>query len=523
VELTCPKCGATHSVDAPSGVRRALRFRCTACGHGFTVQAAPSDGLPVAVGAPAVPRPAAPVALPAFVDVRPDAILSVLAGADTWAVDAPETLLAWILEGRVLPEDVGLDASGRRTVLAARPALAPFFAAARVLEDVRAGRLVPAVAASAPAEPAGTPAALPVAKVPVAEVPVADAPVDDAPIEAIVPPLDLGEDPPTTVMTPDAYAAVASQVGSTPVPLAALLALPRDETQEQAEPGPPPAMALPPLLPSPTEEATASEVTVAVPETVQAVQAPAPEPPAPDAFDWNAPPPPPPTFPWARVLAGGVVVAGVAVALLRGGGDAPQPDARPAASPVVAKGAGAPLPSAPAASAAAKPDAPPPDIVGKVPVQTPVPAPTPAPAAVAAAAAPAPAAVAAAAAPAPAASPAPAAAPARAAEPPPGLSAAPAAPAPASRPRNPAALVKAGWAAVEGGDLGRAKGLFGDAVAAGGGATALHGRGYTLQQLGDVEGAVRDYCAALAANPPGDVRAEVQTFLQRSKRTCGAP
>ena len=314
-------------MDAPSGVRRALRFRCTACGHGFTVPAAPSDGLPVAVGAPAVPRSAASVAPPAFVDVRPDAILSVLAGADTWAVGAPETLLAWILEGRVLPEDVGLDASGRRTVLAARPALAPFFAAARVLEDVRAGRLVPAVSASAPAEPAATPAALPVA-----EVPVADAPVDDAPIEAIVPPLDLGEDPPTTVMTPDAYAAVASQVGSTPVPLAALLALPRDETQEQAEPGPPPAMALPPLMPSPTEEATASEVTVAVPETVQAVQAPAPEPPAPDAFDWNAPPSPTPTFPWARLLAGGVVVAGVAVALLRGGGDAPQPDARPAAS-----------------------------------------------------------------------------------------------------------------------------------------------------------------------------------------------
>jgi Tfp pilus assembly protein PilF len=80
--------------------------------------------------------------------------------------------------------------------------------------------------------------------------------------------------------------------------------------------------------------------------------------------------------------------------------------------------------------------------------------------------------------------------------------------------------VREGWNAVEAGDLGRAREAFSRAVDAGGGAAALHGRAYVAQQSGDMSGATRDYCAALASGPSDDIRAEAEAFLQRSRRSC---
>jgi hypothetical protein len=81
------------------------------------------------------------------------------------------------------------------------------------------------------------------------------------------------------------------------------------------------------------------------------------------------------------------------------------------------------------------------------------------------------------------------------------------------------ALVKSGWAAAEKSDFGGAISLFDQAVKAGGGADARFGRGYARENVGDVAGAVIDYCASLnGAN--AERKREVEGILSRLGRTC---
>ncbi len=558
--LACPKCATRHDVDMPTAAPgRALRFRCTECAHAFSVTADMFVATTPAAVAPPVhlpspSEPPAPPVLPPAPQPQDDTIVRVVAGEDDWRVGSPALLHAWCLEGRVLPEDTGVTADGRQVTLHSRGELLPFFEAARVLAAVREGRIAlgpsvmdapapetphadthtapdvandgPAVAFAppddlAPLEPESP--ATPAPPAPFLDPTVGffedDAFTDErAPLAALVPAEALDEDRPTTigVVDEEALAAAAARARATPVPLAELLAgavaaLPREDTHEQDVPAPPPAMVRPPArtivpdeVPAPAASpidadlANSREVTVAVPE------------PAPIADVWSAPPPQPADLPWAKVAAGGVVLAVVAVFAMRGA-ETPAPTVT-TPEPV----AEAPVPAAEVPAATNTPPATPPTDAKEPAAATP----EPAKASVAPTATPE--------APKPAAPPPSATAPAPKPVPPVATPAptpattttASARPTTTPRPRGPGATVKEGWSAVELGDFPRAKDLFSQAITLGGGSPAFHGRGYANERLGDLNAAVSDYCAALGASPSDPIRAELEASLRRAKRTC---
>ena len=81
------------------------------------------------------------------------------------------------------------------------------------------------------------------------------------------------------------------------------------------------------------------------------------------------------------------------------------------------------------------------------------------------------------------------------------------------------ALLKSGWAAAEKSDYAGAVGLFDQAIKAGGGADARFGRAYARENLGDIAGAVADYCAS-QGGANAERKREVEGILSRLGRTC---
>jgi Flp pilus assembly protein TadD len=100
------------------------------------------------------------------------------------------------------------------------------------------------------------------------------------------------------------------------------------------------------------------------------------------------------------------------------------------------------------------------------------------------------------------------------------VAAAPAVPRPPAPPRGAKALVDEGWKYANNGNYEAAKASFSEAVGMGAGWSALYGRGYATEKLGDPGGAVADYCRALASGPSADMRGELEAFVRRLGRSC---
>ena len=94
-------------------------------------------------------------------------------------------------------------------------------------------------------------------------------------------------------------------------------------------------------------------------------------------------------------------------------------------------------------------------------------------------------------------------------------------PKPAEKPPSGKRLVTDAWKAVDAGEYDKAHGLFDRAFEASGSATALYGRGYTNEKLGDKVSAADDYCHALAVGGLDvDMTREVEGGLRRVGRAC---
>ena len=623
--LGCPRCGATNDVDVPSGRRpgRTLRMRCAACGQ--NVALADLAAAAVAVVPPAVSVEAPPL------DAKASRVVAVEAQEDMgarWPVPEEATLLRWILQGRVLPDDIGIDAGGARGALGERAELAMFFEAARRLAGAQDAGGV-GTAALPPEGPIAefvphdvppsfedvTVAAIPALVDPVTasvgtpnETSDADAEADFVPFAEPEPETDFAP----LAVSPSAPLAEHETTAFAPLPVSAGAPLPvlpghrtivpeESASSEEDEFRPHPeldeAIAMPglgsrtdgtgwPVLASVALRAEATSPTspgsfeeratvvspsagASVRESAEAAAGEvldlgplaaffpaAPEAQASDAqasdvtvnFStealaaadrlpgiarveadlWAEPPrrggsrhwpvvvgvilalgagstwwvrsgkvETPPMTPAADALtaSAGTPAEGTPAADATTSASSPLPTGAPAVPASPAPAALPPVPAAPAALETSKPAVP---AAVPAPVSAPVPAPVSAPAVPVAAPTPA---------------PVKPAAPALPAAP----SAAPRPPAPA---RGAKALVDEGWKYANTGNFDAAKASFSEAVNLGGGWSALYGRGYATEKLGDQGGAVADYCRALAAGPSPDMRGELEAFVRRLGRSC---
>ncbi len=610
--LTCPRCGATNDVDVPAGHRpgRTLRMRCAACGQNVA--------LGDLAAAAAVMPPSKSEAVPAVstvstqVDAQALRVVAIEAQEDMgarWPVPEEATLLRWILQGRVLPDDIGIDAGGARVELGERAELTMFFAAARSLTGVSAGAAsgaLPEVEEAGDLVPADLTSSF-------EDVTVTTNPAEAEaaePVESMVAPrpVDVAAEPGVAMFGSDAemefvpfaepeflalpVSAGAPRAGVSPFAGHRTIVPEEPALDEDDEFRPLPeldeAIAMPglgsvtdgggwpvlafasargeatsPTSPGPVEE----RATVVAPSSVASVRESAAgstgevldlgplaaffpavleeSPPdvtmnfstealaaadrlpgvsRGDADPWAEPPP---RSTAARWPVGVAIVLALGVGgtwLVRSGQVATPPPApaaellaRPSENPAeLAAGAQepAPSPSAPSSGTA-------------TPAAEPVAAPIATPAAPVAPAVPLPPAVPPSTAPLASASasvppsvrvnpPVPVAAAPRPAV----AVAAPASPRPAAPARSAKALVDEGWKYANAGNFESAKASFSDAVGMGGGWSALYGRGYATEKLGDPGGAVADYCRALAAGPSSDMRGELEAFVRRLGRTC---
>jgi hypothetical protein len=609
--LTCPRCGATNDVDVPAGHRpgRTLRMRCAACGQNVAL----GD-----LAAAAVMPPSKTEAVPAVstaatqADAQASRVVAIEAQEDMgarWPVPEEATLLRWILQGRVLPDDIGIDAGGARGALGERAELTMFFEAARsltgVLADAVSGAL-PEVEEAGDLVPADLSSAF-------EDVTVTTSPAEAEsaePVEAMPPPgpVDLTAEPGVPMFGSDAevefvpfaepeflalpVSAGAPRAGVSPFAGHRTIVPEEPALDEDDEFRPLPeldeAIAMPglgsstdgggwpvlafasargeatsPTSPGPVEE----RATVVAPSSVASAREPAAastgevldlgplasffpagldeSPPdvtvnfstealaaadrlpgvsRADADPWAEPPRRSNAARWPVGVAIVLALGAGATWLVRSGKVATPPVvpaaellARPSENPAeLAAGAQepAPSPSAPSsgtATPAAEPVA--------APIATPAVAPAVAPAV-----------------PLPPAAP-PSTAPLASASVPPSVRvnppvsvaaaprpavavAAPTSPRPAAPTRSAKALVDEGWKNANAGNFDAAKASFSDAVGMGGGWSALYGRGYATEKLGDQGGAVADYCRALAAGPSSDMRGELEAFVRRLGRTC---
>lgn len=505
MDVTCPRCDARHSFDAPATVRagaaRSLRFRCPACGYAFqvdtgsrvgpppppaSVRLSPLGGAEPETGAGRGPTP---MGFPGRVGAPGNPLGWVRVEGTLFAIPDRATLQRWILERRVLRDDLWSPDGQAWLPVREDPELQLFFVAAE--------RLAVAAGTSAVSAPAARPA--PVASA-AAGGPVAPLPEEDEVTQAELPRVAGSEldrrarnlaDAAFTATLPGEVDEVETGLSGPTAPAAgggeAVLL---DDGAAARPPAPPAIASAPPSPPS---------------GLLSAPLDPSPPVPLPSAFDDLDPPPPPPRR-WGRVALaaiGAAVLGFVGVTLGVGALDR---------SP-------APAPAAPSPPAA-------PDPVDVLAAELPAPATgeaaTPAPS-VPEAAAPAPSAP-------EAAAPAPS-------------SAAPAAPAAPDRvpvktavassstsagstaagaPRVGVEPRSAAWRALEAGEHTRAYDLFSRALQdAPGDPSLLYGRGLVSERLGDPISAGADFCDALAREPAEDLRAKLQAAVERIGRACG--
>jgi hypothetical protein len=542
VEITCPRCTARHDIDLPGGARarsaRPLRFRCSHCGHSFTVdpavaaavagagaQRAPERNLPPAAAeAPPSSRHGAPVAPALPTGARSpggsasqpvtEAITRVQVQGHPFDIPDLATLQRWILEERVRPDDLCARDGGPWVPLHTRAELALFFSAAArlsespaAIERLVAPPIVPPLPSSDPATVllAGAPHALDDAEraTTVADPPTA-APGDPEDTRAqstlLAPFLPEPREAPTVVSAPDL---------SRDVP-----ALPMGATSGSAnEPaatspfGGPPSRPLGDFGPSPGVAGTLAPV----PDADNAFDFPAQ--PDHDVFTDAAPRAPARA---ARGLVTGVVVVLAVIGVFAGvrsfgSGSHARPEAEPAAAARTAEPPAAkpPLEAEPATptdppAAAAASDAP------AVPAEPPAAAvPAPAPEAPAN--------------PAPSAAAPPTAAPAAKAPAREKVAPSTAAGTKSTRPASsgvPQRMLSEGWKAVEAGDFEAAHDRFSLALQGKASAGALYGRGYANEKLGRKGEAGSDYCRALGLEADVDLTREIQSGLRRIGHAC---
>ncbi len=522
MDITCPQCATRHAIDLPSGARsrapRALRFRCSHCGHSFSVDPtvvegpAPSrSGAPLVAAAPSAAPSEAPPSrrgspTPVAANDPPD---RVLVDGREFSVPDLGTLQRWILEERVRPDDLCARGSGPWGPLHARAELALFFtAAARLAEGPHAIERViaptvdpePSLPADPPTEVAATSQdAVPHASgnlVTLAADPLGlaigapparvEAGPQGAPVNATTTTsgLDLTREAPTVVGAPDvsrdrqgpAAPVTTPAPGHEPefeFPTASPALDTRDDVFTESEAPAPSAgprwawmvgvtvvavfaVFLGTRLVGPAKHARPT------PEDVADAQ-------AASTNDLPAPSAPPPTATPEPMQASGIVTPPEGTAATAG-----DPVSAPESS-ATATNAAASAPAAPVARAATPPS-------GSASSSTPAP---------------------------PAKADAPAAADATQRK-----------SGSTSSGASPAKLLSDGWSAIERGDARGALDSFSRAVEKKRTPGALFGRGYANEKLGSTDAAAADYCGARDLGPDTDMMREIESGLRRLGRSC---
>lgn len=561
MEISCPRCQSLHEIEPPASVRargpRSLKFRCSHCGHTFTVDPAPLSNLEPAQS-PTLPGPMA------------EPIQKVRFGGQEWSVPDGAALVRAILDGRI-DREAQVSNHGLRWVRAGdREDLRIFFEAFdavsfqqrnlrtempaeaddEIIVDVGDGDEAPPIPPGVPAVMVGIPGA-PLERLDLdtvvmdfanrddtQEQTVSSLGVDEAPIPDVPAGFDVLEEPRRPVAAPGPGLPVEAgprgpelaPAAPNPEPPVALprpipTGLPTRGPAVLAPPAPPPS--IPPTL-VPADAAPLTRLPdppvvrspEVLPESRPAVPVqrsrPAPVgPPSPqvlpdfdgapsarahDVFEDEVEPQRGNTGLWLAALLLGLaaVIAGGWWVVSSRGGETPE---KPVAS---AELPAPPVETPPAEAAVAPPVAP--------AVETPAAPPVEAPVAAAPVAAP----------PAPPPEAKPVKAPeTRTTKPPEARTEAkPTEKPPEAKPSS-KKLVSEAWKAVDAGDFQKAHGLFDRAFESTNSATALYGRGYANEKLGDKVSAADDYCHALAVGGLDvDMTREVEGGLRRVGRTC---
>ncbi|MFZ5475137.1 MAG: MJ0042-type zinc finger domain-containing protein [Myxococcota bacterium] len=501
MEITCPRCQTRHLIDFPATARarpaRAPKFRCSHCGHTFAVDpAAPAPETPPAPVEP--PRQGGPEI---GTNAPPGELIQMLqSNGQIWPVPDMATLHRWILEGRVGRADLASNHGMRWQRIGDRGDLELFFTAAdRMREAANRRDVLPFPPPSAreedevfvetgeaPPEEAARPGAVSFSTlIPPEPTEVADLPDTTQVHDPGAFARDHDTQEQTIHSVDDLRRGLPPIVPEAPEPTANLrgmrtvrpLDLPRLPTEE----------------PEPTQELKQGRVRppappIAPPDPMfsdleQGFQSSSPRV-AGDVFD----DPPPQSSPnrgmWLFIggigsLAIAVLIAAVVVVVAKSE-PAPAADGK-----AVVEGA-ATTPVAVAPVDPAKPQPAKDDAADKAAAEK---------AAAEKAAA------------------EKAAAEKAAAQPKP--------PSTGGGGSSATSLVSQGWKAVEAGDMLKAHGLFDRALQKKpGNASALYGRGYANEKMGDTVSAGSDYCEAMANGPDADTSRELNAGLRRVGRGC---
>ena len=503
--VVCNACGTEYEFALPASAgsaRRPRRFRCVSCGHRFILTPERLSALARSQEA----GPAEPVAAGGMLLRRRKHVYHVKDLA---------TLQRWIVERRTQREDLLSTGDGRWERLDARQELELFFDLVDQAEGKEVivpgmtdigfdppSEEVPSVILSSPLHteghteetvdapvhttppPVAAPAPEPEPAAAPAPAPAPESRMDDLELE-----LDWLPDMPDPSLDAPPVASVAAAA-----PAAAPAMPPALEPAATPAPGQAPAVDehLFDVL-SESEEAFFDNAFDSAESQAPIHQ----DPTRPSSFgpadevseEWAPPPPPSSSWPWFVGLAATLVVAATGSFYMmyttypqsretpepepQGITDvAPAPAPEPVAEPPTAEPAPEPTPE-PAAEPAPEPTPEP----APEPVAEPEPAPEPEPAVV---------------------------------KPPPVL----------ARPSH-RALIRRGWAAMDGGNLNEARTLFGEALdIKPTSAEARYGLGYTYEQLGEPETAYYQYCQALREGAGIGSRREIEGRLRQMGRTC---
>ncbi len=551
MQLTCPRCLTRHQIDASAIARtrgpRTLKFRCSNCGHTFSVDPAPS--------APRVAPEPPPLGADRVATTRGEPVQQVQIAGQIWPVPDVATLLRWILERRLDREALVADASLRWESAGNRTDFTLFFAAADALANQAPLGERTEVPASIPAvvrvETRAGPSAAAVAE--------ADGSADPVTVAFDPETWDLWGHPTRSPDDTQEQTVQSMSVDEAPIPTmpAELTSGGQPEPEGRAEatnrlpdrtPDRPAARGLPSAADA--RFGLSGRTDAAVPAAAQAPGAPrihtGPAPAAPRSFP--GPSAGPSAGPVARHLAGpsaapesagevdpfeappsgltrarpnwalylavaagfGLVAFGMVTFLggPEGVGEpvaeagAEAPEGAPAGEEAVAGavpgveegtvetvGAGTGTPAEPAGLTEPVAEEP---VVKEPVVKEPV-AKEPTPVAKA---------------------------PAAIGDPPTPVAKAPAPVAKASAAASAAKLLPQAWAAVDGGDFQKAHALFDRALQSGGGSDAVYGRGYANEKLGDSVSALEDYCRARRQGTSKDIEREIEGGLRRLGQTC---
>ncbi|MEL6344007.1 MAG: tetratricopeptide repeat protein [Myxococcota bacterium] len=476
--VVCNACGTEYAFDltAVAKSRRSLRFRCTSCGHRFTLSPERVAALVESQATAAEPQ-------------TPGLLLRH--GARVYHVKDQATLQRWIVERRIQRSDQISMGDGEWLRADTQPELAAFFA----LVDEADGRevVVPGVTDVGFEAPSDQP---PIAA---SAENVVDTWTTQELERPILPaPLALSREPTPTPLP--AEPADSDLIEPSPLPISA-----------SGGPGSSPSMNEPAWLdrdpeltpieqPLPLANEKSSVDLTAVDEAFFDMDADLEELPIDD--DWEPPPPRRDPIPW---LIGGVTAVVVTIAMFMFNDSQPEPAETAAltqaSTPAVDLSTAeeiAPPSNAPVLVAAA---APPPEDALTVADAAPVVG--------------------------NGADPEPAAEEPAAEEPAPdaALAAVEAPPQPAPKPRpkvrSTKSLISSGWGAVSRGDLAEAQNLFGLALDRNPtSAEARYGLGYAYEKMGNPETAYYQYCQALREGAQVSTRREIEGRLGKLGREC---